>query len=222
MKMSAETAQVIAALLRAQEKFPTVNKTHTARVPTKSGGEYSYHYADLADTVEATKAILHENGIVVSQFPDFDGQHDLLTTRVAHTSGEWLEASMRLHPSTTPQGQGSAITYARRYAYCAALGIVADEDDDGAAATQERSSGRSSGGSRQTSRRSASNSGSGGRRRRQARIFALCMANELTPATECSEILDTQVDDTQRLTDEQADYVLQVLEGDRGLKFAPR
>ena len=35
-----------------------------------------------------------------------------------------------------PQGQGSAVTYARRYSYCAALGIVADEDDDGQAASQ--------------------------------------------------------------------------------------
>jgi hypothetical protein len=30
-----------------------------------------------------------------------------------------------------PQGQGSAITYARRYALMAVLGLVADEDDDG-------------------------------------------------------------------------------------------
>jgi hypothetical protein len=29
------------------------------------------------------------------------------------------------------QGQGSAITYARRYALCAVLNLVADDDDDG-------------------------------------------------------------------------------------------
>lgn len=35
-----------------------------------------------------------------------------------------------------PQGQGSGITYARRYAAMAILGLVADEDDDGNAATR--------------------------------------------------------------------------------------
>jgi len=35
-----------------------------------------------------------------------------------------------------PQAQGSAVTYARRYAYMSVLGLVADEDDDGQRATQ--------------------------------------------------------------------------------------
>jgi hypothetical protein len=37
-----------------------------------------------------------------------------------------------------PQGQGAAITYARRFAYMAVLGLVADADDDGQAATRAK------------------------------------------------------------------------------------
>jgi hypothetical protein len=37
-----------------------------------------------------------------------------------------------------PQGQGAAITYARRFAYMSVLGLVADKDDDGNAATRAR------------------------------------------------------------------------------------
>jgi hypothetical protein len=39
-----------------------------------------------------------------------------------------------------PQGQGSAITYARRYALCAVLNLVGDDDDDGNGASGGESS----------------------------------------------------------------------------------
>jgi hypothetical protein len=39
------------------------------------------------------------------------------------------------------QGMGSAITYARRYALCAVLNLVADDDDDGARASRRASTG---------------------------------------------------------------------------------
>jgi hypothetical protein len=141
------------ALTKAQAEFPVIPKTHTAKIPIKAGGEYSYRYADLADTVAAACPILTKNGISVTQFPDWDGEADILTTRVMHESGQWLEASMRLFlAAESPQAHGSAITYAKRYAYCSAVGIVADEDDDGASATHSdapryQSEGHYSGGS---------------------------------------------------------------------------
>lgn len=93
-------------------------------------------YADLGSVVEATKEQRAKHGLGVVQLPDFDGTYDLLTTRIVHVSGQWLQASMRLHlTKTDPQAQGSAITYARRYSYGGALGIVTEDDDDGAAAS---------------------------------------------------------------------------------------
>jgi hypothetical protein len=53
---------------------------------------------------------------------------------VTHSSGQWFRSSYPVRPvQATPQGLGSAITYARRYALMAMVGI-APEDDDGEAA----------------------------------------------------------------------------------------
>lgn len=143
MRSSEQVDQLTAAVVAAQAKFPVIAKSHTARVPTKSGGEYSYRYADLEDVVTATRPVLVENGLSVRQYVDFDGTCDLLVTRLAHVSGQWEDATMRLSDCPTPQAQGSAITYAKRYAYCAALNIVADEDDDANSATRSGSTPRS-------------------------------------------------------------------------------
>ena len=134
---SEETGELYAALAAAQGKFPAINKGKTAKIEKKAGGHFTYNYSDLADVVKAAAPILSENGIAVIQVVGWDGQMDILTTRVGHKSGQWFEGTMRLFASTTPQGQGSSVTYARRYAYCAAVGIVSEEDDDGQGAESE-------------------------------------------------------------------------------------
>lgn len=91
-------------------------------------------YADLADIREAAKPHLLEVGLAVTQWPSADG----LITVVHHTSGQWMSATMRVFmDKETSQAQGSALTYARRYAYTAALGIVTEPDDDGNSAGHE-------------------------------------------------------------------------------------
>jgi len=56
-----------------------------------------------------------------------------MTTILMHAdSGEFLEGTFKMTPSKNdPQGQGSVITYQRRYALGAVLGLNIDEDDDG-------------------------------------------------------------------------------------------
>jgi hypothetical protein len=136
---SESIAILCAALVAAQKELPTIPKKKTGKVTGqgKNGSyEYSYKYADLPDVKAACDPILHEHGLAVSQFPGADS----LTTILLHESGEWIEESMSLHlAKVDPQGHGSAITYARRYAYCAAVGICADEDDDGKRASRGQS-----------------------------------------------------------------------------------
>ena len=135
MDTSTETAELAAALAEAQAELPVVPKRHVARVPTRSGGEYAYKYADLEDVVSASRPVLAKHALAVMQMTGYADGHDTLTTRVMHRSGQWAESTMRLFlAQESPQAQGSALTYARRYAWCAALGIVADEDDDAQAA----------------------------------------------------------------------------------------
>lgn len=90
-------------------------------------------YASLSALVSKSKPILAKNGLSVSQLVSDGGS---VTTMLLHSSGQFLSSTLTLKAvKEDPQGQGSAITYARRYAYAAILGIVSDEDDDGNAAT---------------------------------------------------------------------------------------
>lgn len=86
-------------------------------------------YAPLPDILEAIAEPLQEAGLTFSQIPSGD---TLCTILVHVESGEWLQGCYAMHPvKSDPQSIGSAITYARRYALGAILGLNIDEDDDG-------------------------------------------------------------------------------------------
>jgi hypothetical protein len=122
------------ALALAQSRFPTVKKARTAEVESGDGYLRTYAYADLADLLEAVRGPLAENGLSLLQPITWDGRCPWLVTRLLHVSGQWIESAYRLTAFDQPQHMGSAITYARRYAAAALLGIAAEEDDDGQAA----------------------------------------------------------------------------------------
>lgn len=133
--------ELATALAKVQANIKPVKKDKTAKIPTKSGSSYSYHYADLSSVWDACRDLLTSNGLSVVQMPEAagGGNEIYLTTILMHASGEWLSSMLLLRPSdTTPQSLGSAITYARRYALAAMVGIVADDDDDGSAGSQTR------------------------------------------------------------------------------------
>jgi len=124
--------QVSAALVAACAELGDVPKKHKASV-----GSYSYDYADLADTLSVVRPVLAKHGLAVLQPVTTEPEHDLVVvaTVILHSSGEQLELGrLGLPLGQGAQATGSAITYARRYALLAALGLAA-EDDDGAAAT---------------------------------------------------------------------------------------
>lgn len=92
-------------------------------------------YATLENILTAAKPHLAKHGLAVVQLPD----GDQLRTIIVHESGQSIEASATLHiKDQTPQAQGSAITYMRRYALSAALGIATEEDDDGNEASKPK------------------------------------------------------------------------------------
>lgn len=94
-------------------------------------------YASLPQIQEAIKEPLERANLVYSQLPD--GQHGLTTILMHPASGEWILAKYEMTPAKNdPQGQGSAITYQRRYALGAILGLTIDEDDDGNAASYKK------------------------------------------------------------------------------------
>ena len=124
--------QLAAALVGAQAEFAAIPKT--AENPF-----FHSKYADLATVVSHTQPILAKHGLAVAQFPTTLDGDPALTTWLLHSSGQSLKDTMRLCAAKNdPQGQGAAITYARRFAYMAVLGLVADADDDGNTATRAK------------------------------------------------------------------------------------
>jgi hypothetical protein len=94
-------------------------------------------YADLGAIWEAVRKPLSDHGFGIIQSPQFEGDTMWLETTLLYISGEKMVSRYPLRPvKQDPQGFGSAITYAKRYAISAMLGVVADEDDDGNAASQ--------------------------------------------------------------------------------------
>jgi hypothetical protein len=93
-------------------------------------------YADLSSVWEACRELLTKNGLAVVQ--TMGGEtHESVTviTTLAHISGQWIRGGLTMKPTKQdPQGIGSAITYARRYALASIVGVC-PEDDDGAAAS---------------------------------------------------------------------------------------
>lgn len=129
MEHSESITQIAAAVIAAQGEMPSAKKT-------ADNPFFKSKYADLAGCIEAARPVLKAHGLGVIQSADCDGEYAVVETLLVHGSGEWLKSRTVLRPTKAdPQGMGSAVTYARRYAYMAIIGQAA-EDDDGNAASQ--------------------------------------------------------------------------------------
>lgn len=102
---------------------------------------YKNTYVSLEKLMEVVLPALNENNLVLLQLPtNVDGKPALRTQLLYEPTGESIEDTMLLIlDRDNPQGQGSAITYARRYSLMSILGLVADEDDDGESASGNES-----------------------------------------------------------------------------------
>lgn len=123
---------VSAALSAAQGEFPEIKKSKEVEVEMKSGGKYTYHYADLADILTATRPALAKHFLSLFQATEIipSNGREMLVTTLAHQSGEYLQ-SETLVPSTNDiKTLGGLYTYLRRYQASAMLGIAPEEDTD--------------------------------------------------------------------------------------------
>lgn len=128
--MSADISALSAALSEFQGKIKQPQMSKEVTVQTKGGSKYKFKYADLSACMAAAAPVLMETGLSVAQII-IDRK---LITLLTHKSGQWLKSEVGIGSASTYQDLGSAITYLKRYSYCAILGIVADDDDDANAA----------------------------------------------------------------------------------------
>ena len=138
MQHSEQFNELFAALSKFQGELDNASKN--------SAG-HGYKYADLAECINAAKAPLAANGLSVVQMIGQSGDHKTLITMLCHSSGQFLKSEFILVNATLmgaagknpAQVLGSAITYQRRYAYTAILGM-AQEDDDAAVCAPSKQS----------------------------------------------------------------------------------
>ncbi len=136
MTQSEQINELATALAKSQAQFGSVPKTKTARIPTKAGGEYSYNYSDLADILDMVRKPLAENGLSIMQMPNSASGVCEIYTQLSHNSGQWIGSTIS-YPISAGDIKllGTAITYLRRYALSAMLGLASDDDDDGTGTT---------------------------------------------------------------------------------------
>ncbi len=127
-----------AALAKAQAAFPPIPRDREVEVKLKTGGSYKFKYAPLDTILSATRKPLSDNGLAIAQLLDSDPDGaPALVTMLVHADGGSVTGRTPIphNDGETVQAFGSAITYLRRYAIQALLGIAAEEDDDGNSAS---------------------------------------------------------------------------------------
>lgn len=118
MKTSEQINELAAALAKAQGDITNADKD-------KTNPHFQSKYATLASTWDACRAPLSKNGLSVVQVVD----GDVLISRLLHSTGQYIESTMGIKPTqNSPQGFGSALTYARRYSLQALVGIAPGDD----------------------------------------------------------------------------------------------
>lgn len=96
---------------------------------------FKSRYADLATVLKTVRPVLSKHGIALTQTTNYAEGVLVLVTRLSWRDEEIVGHYPVIPQQSTPQGYGSALTYARRYAIQAIVGVAADEDDDGNAAS---------------------------------------------------------------------------------------
>jgi len=103
---------------------------------TASNPFHKNKYAPLNDILSYVRPLLAQHELTVSQLVHSDGEAIGVTTMLMHVSGEYIADTATMSPGaekgkSTAQVAGSVVTYLRRYALAAVLGIASEDDDDG-------------------------------------------------------------------------------------------
>jgi hypothetical protein len=122
MKTSDQTNEIYPAIFAMQKALTPIKREKVVKT-----GKYEFRYAPLDSIMEKLSPLFSANGLALVQGVD----QDFLTTRIIHTSGQWIESQTFLNRDhANMQGFGGEVTYKRRYALSAMVGLVADEDND--------------------------------------------------------------------------------------------
>src|SRR5579872_3722377 len=132
--MSEVPGSLAEALITLQANLPHIRKDSTGLA-----GNRETKYANLSTITDAVLPLLASLGLFWVCLPTWKDERFVLWYRLGHhPSEDFVEGFYPLPGQANSQSIGGAITYARRYALCAVLGLApAEDDDDAAAASRE-------------------------------------------------------------------------------------
>src|SRR4051812_21711974 len=138
MQRSSESIGAIAAALaKAQGELinPEKSLTATLRSPFPRENDRTFRYASLSSGLDIVRKALGRHEIATVQTTAIDNEAGLilLTTVLAHSSGEWVSSDWpvcAINETAAPHKMGAALTYARRYALFTLVGIAGEDDLD--------------------------------------------------------------------------------------------
>lgn len=121
--MSSEINEIASALSKAQSELESARKDSTG---------YGYNYSDLATVIATAKPILAKHELAITQLVGETGSNVSVETILTHSSGQYFTSKGTLpivEMNNPAQGAGAAISYLRRYAYQAILGLASEDND---------------------------------------------------------------------------------------------
>jgi hypothetical protein len=134
---SSSIGSLAAALAKAQVELVNPEKSMVATMPADGTGrgEQIFRYAPLSSGLDIVRKTLGKHEIAAVQATAIDQEAGILrvTTRLCHSSGEWIASDWPVCPideMASPKRMGAALTYARRYALFALVGIAGEDDLD--------------------------------------------------------------------------------------------
>jgi hypothetical protein len=126
---------IAAALAKAQAQLvnPEKSLVGTIRPDLPGATERSFRYAPLSSGLDIVRKTLSQHEIATVQTTSIDETAGIvrLSTVLAHASGEWIASDWpvcAISETATPHRMGAALTYARRYALFALVGIAGEDD----------------------------------------------------------------------------------------------
>lgn len=112
------------ALAKAKANFKQIKKSGY-------NPHFKSNFSTYADIDDGTQDALLKEGLVVNHYPFSVDDRVGVSSVLSHSSGQWTSCDLAIRPSKgTPQDVGSIITYFKRYAKAAMLGVEGEIDDD--------------------------------------------------------------------------------------------
>jgi len=132
-------AAFFAALTSFQDACPEINKSKTAKITMRNGGQYTYSFAPLEEITRTIRPVLIKHGLSYSwDVESSDAKSLKIACVLRHVDGHEERSTFPVPTESRAemseaQKNGAALTYGRRQSLIAVLGLTtADQDIDGA------------------------------------------------------------------------------------------